>query len=130
MKRIDQTFTAETRRTPRRRRELIHRSQNFFRTRRGRAEFADDNSRSLIRQHATADARTWLTRLQELTPNTFETIALEARLLAVQEQGEAAQAFRIPSRCHDSKYRGGECGDYRDVQFGFIGHRSLPSANL
>jgi len=28
------------------------------------------------------------------------------------------------------KYRGSECGDNRDVQFGFSGHRSLPTANL
>src|SRR6266566_1543421 len=49
---------------------------------------------------------------------------------AGQKQDEAAEAFGIPSSGHDSKYRGSKCGDYRDIQFGFSGHRLLPTANL
>src|SRR6266566_4920916 len=47
-----------------------------------------------------------------------------------KKQDEAAEAFGIPSSGHDSKYRGSKCGDYRDIQFGFSGHRLLPTANL
>src|SRR6267378_4032039 len=47
-----------------------------------------------------------------------------------KKQDEAAEVLGIPARGHNRKYSGSESGDHRDVQFGFSGHRPLPSANL
>jgi tetratricopeptide (TPR) repeat protein len=48
---------------------------------------------SLIRQGVTDEARVWLARVQELMPNSFEAISLQARLLASQRQEQEVLAL-------------------------------------